>query len=68
MVYNMSIFGENKYFTHSKILSRDHVTSQENWPWEDFHLGKNGKPITCGVQKTKISDGYFFNLKIVSSP
>ena len=29
-VYNMTIFGENSFLSHYDVISRDHVTSQEN--------------------------------------
>ena len=44
VVYNMKRNGEQTFFVHSDVMSRGHVTSQENWQWEDFHYGKNGKP------------------------
>ena len=40
-VYDMTIFREKKISVHYEIMSRDHVTSQKNWPWKYFHFNEN---------------------------
>ena len=47
-VYNMTTIGEKSFFVHYDMTSHDHVTSQENWPWEDFkkYQYRNFRPNT----------------------
>ena len=57
-------YSEKQNFFHPLWCHTVHVTSQEDWQWEDFHFGKKWKAHTLWTsKKTKISDGYFQFLK-----